>query len=62
MTSKPGDPKQAFVWIWLPGETDPMVAGRVQRDGEIYPFTYGRSYLSRRNSLPIYTPELDPRL
>ena len=58
MTSKPDDPKQAFVWIWLPGETDPVVAGRVQRDGEIYPFTYGRSYLSRRNPLPIYTPEL----
>ncbi len=58
MTSKPDDPKQAFVWIWLPGETDPIVAGRLQRDGEIYTFTYGRSYLSRRNSLPIYTPEL----
>jgi serine/threonine-protein kinase HipA len=58
MTSKLDDPKQAFVWIWLPGETDPMVAGRVQRDSEIYPFTYGRSYLSRANSLPIYTPEL----
>lgn len=58
MTSKSDGPKQAFVWIWLPGETDPMVAGRVQRDGEIYPFTYGRSYLSRANPLPIYTPEL----
>jgi serine/threonine-protein kinase HipA len=58
MISKLDDPQQAFVWIWLPGETEPMVAGRVQRDGEIYPFTYGRSYLSRANALPIYTPEL----
>lgn len=58
MTSKQDDPKQAFVWIWLPGETDPMVAGRVQRDGELYSFTYGRSYLGRANARPIYTPEL----
>lgn len=25
-------PQQAFVWIWLPGETKPVVAGRLSYD------------------------------
>ena len=29
MTSKP-EHKEAFVWIWLPGETEPVVAGRLE--------------------------------
>ena len=24
--------KEAFVWIWLPGETKPVVAGRLEVD------------------------------
>ncbi len=28
MTSE-NAPQQAFVWIWLPGETAPVVAGRL---------------------------------
>lgn len=31
MTSE-NAPQQAFVWIWLPGETAPVVAGRLSYD------------------------------
>ena len=60
MTSKAA--KEAFVWIWLPGETEPVVAGRLAADGGNLCFNYGQSYLARgRNNLPvmpIYLPEL----
>ncbi|UJS25020.1 MULTISPECIES: hypothetical protein [Thiothrix] len=35
----------AYVWIWLPGQTEPVVAGRIVRRGQLHYFTYGRSYL-----------------
>src|SRR4051794_34126630 len=60
MTSK-GAPEELFVWIWLPGETEPVVAGRIAREGGAYVFNYGRSYLERRDALPIYEPELPLR-
>ena len=47
-----------FVWIWLPGATDPVVAGRLARRGERFIFTYGRSYLDRPQAVPIFLPEL----
>ena len=57
MTSEAG-PEEAFVWIWLPGETKPVVAGRLARtDGQLA-FNYGRSYLARKDAIPIYEPEL----
>nr|WP_281020027.1 HipA N-terminal domain-containing protein [Minwuia sp. IMCC3060] len=50
---------EAYVWIWLPGETKPIVAGRLSRqnDGRLA-YNYGRSYLSRENAIAIYAPEL----
>lgn len=49
---------EAFVWVWLPGATEPVVAGRVeQRDG-IVAFNYGRSYLAREDAIALYLPEL----
>ena len=61
MTSE-ADYDEAFVWIWLPGETAPVVAGRLARvPGEVeqqFVFNYGRSYLARKNAIPIYEPEL----
>lgn len=54
--------KEAFVWIWLPGETEPVVAGRLEADNGIIRFNYGKSYLDRINdkkpAIPIYEPEL----
>jgi serine/threonine-protein kinase HipA len=50
--------KEAFVWIWLPGGTKPVVAGRLTASGEYLVFNYGRSYLARTNAISIYEPEL----
>ncbi len=53
---------EAYVWIWLPGETDPIVAGRLEADNGNLLFNYGKSYLDRANdtkpAIPIYEPEL----
>jgi serine/threonine-protein kinase HipA len=50
--------KEAFVWIWLPNATEPVVAGVLtQVEGEIH-FNYGKSYLDRKNAIAIYDPEL----
>ncbi len=62
-------PRQAFVWVWLPGATTPVVAGRLDvratRSGgllndavSIVTFTYGASYLRRVDAIALYTPEL----
>jgi serine/threonine-protein kinase HipA len=59
MTSKTQDaPTSAFVWIWLPDATKPVVAGRIDLDSGLYSFAYGRSYLARKDAIPIYLPEL----
>src|SRR6056297_2086666 len=57
MTSK-ADASEAYVWIWLPGETEPVVAGRLTQDGDHLLFTYGASYRERQDAIPIYEPEL----
>jgi serine/threonine-protein kinase HipA len=57
MTSK--NPKEAYVWIWLPGNTEPVVAGLLsKRDDSRLVFNYGKSYLERGNAISIYEPEL----
>ena len=61
MTSDFKTPDGAFVWTWLPNETDPVVAGRITVDGDRYIFNYGASYLDRKNAIPLYEPELPLR-
>lgn len=56
MTSEP--PTEAYVWIWLPGATEPVVAGRLEAVGDIVTFIYGQSYLRRDDAIAIYLPEL----
>lgn len=56
MTSEP--PRQAFVWTWLPGAVAPVVAGRLDAEGRVLTFTYGRSYLEREDRIALYLPEL----
>ena len=57
--------REAFVWIWLPDETTPVVAGRLQADNGNVLFNYGKSYLERVGgqpaAMPIYEPELPLR-
>lgn len=49
---------QAFVWIWLPNQTKPVVAGKLQATRAGIVFNYGQSYLKRENAIAIYEPEL----
>lgn len=58
-----------FVWIWLPGHAEPVVAGRLVRQApnDRFAFIYGRSYLANPyaiavNSfeLPLGTQVIDP--
>lgn len=51
-------PREAYVWIWPAGQTDPVVAGLVSADGDALVFNYGRSYLGRAGAMAIYEPEL----
>jgi len=55
--------KEAYVWIWLPNATEPVVAGKLEADGDKLRFNYGRSYLDRINdanspAISIYEEEL----
>jgi serine/threonine-protein kinase HipA len=50
--------QHAFVWVWLPGAEDPVVAGRLDAAGDLVTFTYGRSYLARADGIALYLPEL----
>jgi len=54
-------PDQAYVWIWLPRATAPVVAGLLAGDGDKLVFNYGRSYLERPAAISIYQPELPLR-
>ncbi len=56
MTSS--DPRPAFVWTWLPGAREPVVAGRIDADGPMHTFTYARSYRQRPDAMSLYEPEL----
>lgn len=49
---------ELYVWIWLPGATDPIVAGKLFRDRNVIGFVYGSSYLDNRDAIAIYEPEL----
>lgn len=53
--------QEAFVWCWLPGAAEPVVAGRLAADNGNILFNYGRSYLESEDAIPIYEPELPLR-
>jgi serine/threonine-protein kinase HipA len=52
------EPRHAFVWVWLPGAADPVVAGRLDAAGAAVQFAYGQSYLAREDRIALYLPEL----
>ncbi|AGU51903.1 HipA-like domain-containing protein [Variovorax paradoxus B4] len=61
MTSE--TPRECFVYITLPGETAPVTAGRFQlqpnrRGVPEGRFVYGRSYLARKDAVPLDPIEL----
>jgi len=57
-TSSPTISNPVYVWIWLPGATEPIPCGVLTPNGNGLAFTYGRKYLANPNRISIYTPEL----
>ncbi len=57
--------REAFVWIWLPEQIKPVVAGKLEAGNGLIHFNYGKSYLERIRKNPsaiaIYEPELPLR-
>jgi serine/threonine-protein kinase HipA len=51
-------PSDVYVWVWLPGATEPVVAGVLQAEGTTNFFRYAESFLSREDAVPLYLPEL----
>ncbi len=54
-------PRRAYVWVWLPGAVEPVVAGVLEASGPLIVFNYGQSYLERAEAVPLYEPELPLR-
>jgi len=52
--------EKAYVWVWLPGAEDPVVAGVLEPAGPIFEYTYARSYLDREEAFPLYRPSPPP--
>jgi len=51
-------PREAYVWVWLPGQVEPVVAGRLAPTERGLQFNYGRSYLALSGAIALYEPEL----
>lgn len=48
----------AFIWVWLPGQVTPTVAGHLVQQNEGYTFVYGKSYRERSDAIPLAPFEL----
>ncbi|WP_166347351.1 type II toxin-antitoxin system HipA family toxin [Phytoactinopolyspora limicola] len=57
-TSERDHAEQVYVWTWLPGHTEPVVAGLARVRGGRMEFGYGRSYLARPDAISLYGPEV----
>jgi serine/threonine-protein kinase HipA len=53
--------EELYVWTWLPGQTEPVLAGRVDQAGPLVTFIYAQSYRSRPDAISLFTPELPLR-
>lgn len=49
---------EAYIWIWLPDESEPVVCGKLAGEAGVYSFVYGRSYLERANAIALDPFEL----
>jgi serine/threonine-protein kinase HipA len=49
--------EEAFLWLYLPRATEPVVCGVVAFNGYEHVFRYARSYLERNNAIPLAPPD-----
>jgi len=60
-------PETAYVWVWLPNELTPVVAGSITQtkqrlgDDPVIAFVYARSYRERSDAISLFAPELPLR-
>jgi serine/threonine-protein kinase HipA len=60
----PSDHGQVYVWTWLPGAVDPVVAGVLQPTGavlhgeQVLAFRYAASYRARTDAVSLHPQEL----
>ncbi|MDR0959155.1 MAG: HipA domain-containing protein [Propionibacteriaceae bacterium] len=47
-----------FVWVWLPGRTEPVPCGGLIARSDGLAFRYGERYLERNDALSLYAPQL----
>ena len=62
--------RRAYVWVWLPGRTEPVLAGalgpaprppvrsRSSQGGGPFRFAYSTGYLARPDAVSLYAPEI----
>jgi serine/threonine-protein kinase HipA len=50
--------ERTYVWTWLGGRTEPVVAGALDPVGGQLTFTYARSYRERPDPVPLWPGEL----
>lgn len=50
--------QQAYVWIWLPNQSEPMVAGQITKQGQRHHFTYSRRYRDYPQAIALSPLEL----
>lgn len=52
---------ELYVWTWLPGHTEPVLAGRVNQAGPLVSFIYALRYRTRSDAISLFAPELPLR-
>ncbi|MET4781512.1 HipA domain-containing protein [Glaciihabitans sp. UYNi722] len=52
---------ELYVWTWLPGQTEPVLAGRVDQAGPLVTFIYALRYRTRSDAISLFIPELPLR-
>ena len=50
--------QKLYVWVWLPDEINPVVAGLIEKQTNEISFLYAQSYLTRKNAICISPGEL----
>lgn len=50
--------KEAYVWIWLPETSSPVVAGKLEQRSGYCDYFYGQSYLKNPNKISLSKEEL----